>query len=158
MICVFSASRWRLCKATKISARAAGVFAELQKSPRGPLAFLQSYKSLRAGRWRFCRVTKVSARGAGVFVELQKSPREALAFLQSYKSLCARRWTFCSLTEVLRRRFLRHELLRQPSSDGLVVAFQAQISQQNAADINHQGRGPYLAEGIKFVVNQPGIE
>ena len=88
---------------------------------------------------------------AGVYVKLQKSPREALMFLQSYKSLCARRWTFCSLTEVLRRRFLRHELLRQPSSDGLVVAFQTQISQQNTADINNQGRGPYLAEGIKFV-------
>ena len=111
-----------------------------------------------ASRWSLCKATKVSARAAGVFAELQKSPHEALAFLQSYKSLCARRWTFCSLTEVLRRRLLRHELLRQPSSDGFVVAFQAQISQQNTADINHQGRGPYLAEGIKFVVNQPGIE
>ena len=158
MICVFSASRWSLCKATKVSARAAGVFAELQKSPREALAFLQSYKSLRARRWCFCRVTKVSARGAGVFAELQKSPRGPLAFLQSYKSFRVRRWAFCCLTEVLRRRFLRHELLRQPSSDGLVVALQTQISQQNTTNINHQGRGPYLAEGIKFVVNQPGIE
>ena len=73
MICVFSASRWCLCKATKVSARAAGVFVELQKSPREALMFLQSYKSLRVRRWRFCRVTKVSARGAGVFAALQMS-------------------------------------------------------------------------------------
>lgn len=81
MICVFSASRWCLCKATKVSARAAGVFVELQKSPREALMFLQSYKSLRVRRWCFCRATKVSARGAGVFAELQKSLREALDFL-----------------------------------------------------------------------------
>lgn len=73
MICVFSASRWRLCKATKVSARAVGVFVELQKSPREALMFLQSYKSLRVRRWCFCRVTKVSARDAGPFVALQKS-------------------------------------------------------------------------------------
>lgn len=73
MICVFSASRWSLCKATKVSARAAGVFVGLQKSPRVPLMFLQSYKSLRVRRWRFCRATKVSARAAGLFVALQKS-------------------------------------------------------------------------------------
>ena len=81
MICVFSASRWSLCKATKVSARVAGVFAELQKSPRESLAFLQGYKSLRVSRWYFCRATKVSARGAGVFAELQKSPHGALDFL-----------------------------------------------------------------------------
>lgn len=81
MICVFSASRWSLCNATKVSARAAGVFVALQKSLREALMFLQSYKSLRVRRWCFCRATKVSARGAGVFVELQKSLREALDFL-----------------------------------------------------------------------------
>ena len=51
------------------------------------LAFLLSYKSLRARCWRFCSITKVSARGAGIFAELQKSPREALDFLWPYRSL-----------------------------------------------------------------------
>ena len=63
MICVFSASRWRLCKATKVSARAAGVFVELQKSPREALMFLQSYKSLRTGRWPFVALQKSYAAG-----------------------------------------------------------------------------------------------